>query len=361
MRAELEELGFAGVRTEDRRVYFDGTAEDLARANLWLRAADRVLIRLAEFACTSFDELYGGLHGIPWVDFLAPRAALTVAARSVKAKLSSVPAIQSVAKKAIIDAVSGTRSGGRVEETGPAYGVEVVLHEDRASVCLDTTGPGLHKRGYRTGAGEAPLRENLAAALVLLSRWDPRRPFADPFCGSGTIAIEAALLARRIAPGISRRFAAEEWPHIPPDTWRRAREDARAAERRDVALRIAASDRDGKILETARGNARKAGVADCIAFHRAEIQALDPTGEFGCMVCNPPYAERLGERREVEDLYRAMGRLHRRLDTWSIFVLTAHPEFQKFFGVRASKNRKLYNGNLKCYFYQYYGPLPRAL
>jgi putative N6-adenine-specific DNA methylase len=356
--AELAGLGFAGARAENGHVRFAGEPGDIARCNIGLRTADRLFVVLAEFAAGDFDALFEGVRGIDWKS-VAPRdAAIAVNARSAKSRLVSVPAIQSVAKKAIVASLTGGRPGARLPETGPGLDVEIWLAADRASVMLDATGEGLHKRGYRTGAGEAPLRETLAAALVLLSRWQPGRPFADPLCGSGTVAIEAALLGRGIAPGQNRRFAAESWPFVPAEVWRRAREEARAAERPREPLDIAASDRDGKVLDIARANAAKAGVADAIRFERRDVEAFVPSGDFGCIVTNPPYGERLGDLREAENLYRAMGRAFRRLDTWSVFVLTAHPEFPKHFGARSTKNRKLYNGNIRCWLYQYFGPLP---
>jgi putative N6-adenine-specific DNA methylase len=309
-----------------------------------------------------------------------------VSARSVKSRLTATPSVQSVSKKAIVDSIAGMRGntrggahgdaqdGGRgekrggmqggahpsarMQETGPHYDVEIAIHADRASVCLDTTGPGLHKRGYRLAAGEAPLRENLAAALVLLSRWDSDRPFADPLCGSGTIAIEAALMAANIAPGISRTFASEAWPLIPSTVWKEAREQARAEERRPAHIEIEGADRDGKIIRAAGENARAAGVAEMIRFRQAPIEAFSPAGDYGCIVCNPPYGLRLGEQKAVETLYRAMGVLFRGLPTWSLFALSAREDFQKLFGARASRNRKLYNGNVRCWYYQYFGPLP---
>jgi putative N6-adenine-specific DNA methylase len=263
-----------------------------------------------------------------------------------------------VSKKAIVDAISGGAAGARLAETGPRCTVEIALRGDRAAVCLDTTGPGLHKRGYRAARGEAPMRENLAAAIVLISRWDPSRPFADPVCGSGTIPIEAALIAANIAPGISRRFAAEEWSLFPAEAWRAAREEARSEERHDEACSIDASDRDPGMVEAARRNAARAGVGGLVRFRAAELARFEPRGTHGCMIANPPYGERLGAEREVEALYREMGALLARLDTWSLFVLTAHPGFETLVGRRATKNRKLYNGNLRCWLYQYFGPLP---
>jgi putative N6-adenine-specific DNA methylase len=358
VRTELEALGIAGARAEDRRVIFEGSPTDIARCNVCLRTADRVLVRLAEFPAAEFDSLYEGVRAVPWRDLLPGLPAVTVNARSAGSRLTAVPSIQSVAKKAIVDALSGGRASKRLEETGPAYDVELSLRDDTASVSLDTTGPGLHKRGYRRDAGEAPLRENLAAALVLLSRWNASRPFADPLCGSGTIAIEAALLAAGIAPGVSRTFAGEQWPLIPPAAWREARERARAEETRGVRPRIAGADRDGRVIEAAGRNAKAAGVADLVSFRAAPLEAFRAEGEYGCLVCNPPYGERIGSPSEVRELYRAMGKLYQRMPTWSLFALSAHEDFQKLFGARASRNRKLYNGNIRCWYYQYFGPLP---
>jgi putative N6-adenine-specific DNA methylase len=243
-------------------------------------------------------------------------------------------------------------------ETGAPVDVEVVLRADSASVCLDTTGPGLHRRGYRLEAGEAPLRENIAAALVILSRWDASRPFADPLCGAGTIAIEAALLGAGIAPGLGRSFAAEAWPLFPAEAWKSAREMARPDARKGVELSIRASDRDEKMVRAARRNAARAGVERMIRFDEAPLEAFVPHGDYGCLVCNPPYGERQGESQEVESLYRSMGTLFKGMPTWSLFALTAREDFPRFFGIRESRNRKLYNGSIRCWCYQYFGPLP---
>jgi putative N6-adenine-specific DNA methylase len=387
VRAELEGLGIAVERVEDRRVLFPATAAELARCNIGLRTADRVLIEAASFPAPDFDALYEGVRAAPWRELCAPFPAVTVNARSVKSRLTAVPALQSVAKKAIVDALQGSprvprghpaMHGGkrgvspgapsrglppqgvpRVPETGPHYDVELVLHADRASVCLDTTGQGLHKRGYRRQTGEAPLRENLAAALVLLSRWDPSRPFADPLCGSGTIPIEAAMIAARIAPGVARSFAAEEWPLIPARAWREARERARDEERRDTEVRISGSDRDAAVVEAASHNARSAGVAGMVRLCALPLSSFRAEGEYGCIVSNPPYGERLGDEAEAAELYRAMGELYRGLPTWSFFALSAREDFPRHFGSRASRNRKLYNGNIRCWYFQYFGPWAR--
>lgn len=361
---ELAALGFAQRAVGNGQVRFAGDALAIARCSIWLRAADRVFVALARFPAPDFDALFDGVRALDWWS-LAPRdAAITVNARSAASRLVSVPAVQSVAKRAIVASLTGGRPGARLPETGPRLDVEVWLSGDEASVMLDATGEGLHRRGYRTGAGEAPLRETLAAAMVLLSRWQPPRPFADPLCGSGTIAIEAALIGRGMAPGANRRFAAEDWPFVPREAWARAREEARAAARREAVdgreptLDIVASDRDGRVLDLARANAARAGVADAIRFERRDLESFAPSGDFGCIVTNPPYGERLGDVRGAERVYRALGRVFRRLPTWSLFALSPHPEFPRFFGLRSTKNRKLYNGDLRCWLYQYYGPLP---
>jgi putative N6-adenine-specific DNA methylase len=360
VRAELAALGIRESRAEDMRVTFEGTARDIARCNIALRTADRVLIRLADFPAADFDAVYEGVAAVDWRGLLAPDPLVVVQARSVKSRLTATPSLQSVTKKAILDALSGGRGAGgaRREEKGPRYDVELVVRADRATLSLDTTGQGLHKRGYRGEGGEAPLRENLAAALVLLSRWGPARPFADPLCGSGTIAIEAALLAANIAPGLGRGFAAESWPLIPEAVWREAREQAREEERRDVRPRITGSDRDPRMAAAAERNARAAGVADLVGFRAAPLGSWRPAGDYGCLVCNPPYGERLGTEKEAQDLYREMGELFRAAPTWSLFALSASGDFERHFGARSSRNRKLYNGNIRCWLYQYFGPAP---
>ncbi len=383
--AELAGLGFANPRVEDRRVRFSGEAADVVRANLWLRAADRVFIVLARFPATDFEQLFEGVRAAAWRELLPRGAAVRVTGRSAKSHLAAVPALQSVAKKAIVEALLGRpgghqgrkgdrpmpggrgRPGGggprqppayELDESGPEVTVDIELRGDRAEVLLDTSGEGLHKRGWRIATGGAPLRENLAAGLVLLSRWDPSRPFADPLCGSGTIAIEAALIGRRMAPGIRRQFAGELLPALPAALWRSGRDEARAAAQRDLMLEISGSDRDPAVLAFAQANAKEAGVLDTIRFHRRDIEGFEPAADYGGIVTNPPYALRLGDEREVEGLYRAMGRVYRRLPSWSWFVLTAHPGFTHFFGARESRNRKLYNGNVRCWLHEYFGPLP---
>lgn len=355
VRDEIQQLGIHGTRVEDRRVHFDATAREIARCNLWLRAADRVLVTLGQFAAPDFDALYQGVRAVPWGDWLVRDAAVNVEASSTRSRLTALPSLQSVAKKAIVDAVS---PGARMPETGPRYDVLVEVRGDQATVSLDTTGAGLHKRGYRRHAGDAPLRENLAAAMVMLSRWDPSRPFADPVCGSGTIVIEAALSAARIAPGLGREFAAESWPTFPSAAWSEERASAAEARVNGLDLRISGSDQDPAMVRAAQANAAAAGVADLVRFHAAPAASFSPGADHGCLVCNPPYGERLGTEQQAQELARELGRLHRALPTWSFFVLSAREDFPRFFGDRPSRNRKLYNGNLRCWLYQYFGPLP---
>ncbi len=357
--AELRALGLSRARSENGRVFFEGTPDDLARCSLWLRAADRLLVCLGEFPAADFDQLYEGMRAIPWADFLASAPRVVVTARSSRSALTATPSIQSVGKKAIMDCLSASRGAGRVDESGPLYPVDIALSRDKALVTMDASGEGMHKRGYRTEAGRAPLRETLAAGMVMLSRWEGSRPLADPLCGSGTIAIEAALIGAGIPPGAGRSFLAEQWPHLPAAAWSRAREEAASPGPRPQ-LRIRASDRDGRILAAAKRNAGRAGVAGLIRFSQEELADCRLEGQYGCIVTNPPYAERLGEKGEVERLYRTLGTVFRGLPTWSLFALSSHAGFDKLFGRPATRNRKLYNGNLRCYFYQYFGPLPRA-
>jgi putative N6-adenine-specific DNA methylase len=282
-----------------------------------------------------------------------------VVGRSVSSKLSSVKDCQSIVKKAVIESMKARHGIEQFPETGPLYKIEISILKDMATLTLDTTGQGLHKRGYREGAGEAPLRENLAAALVLLSRWSPDRILADPFCGSGTIPIEAAMIGNNIAPGLKRSFAAEKWPQMPRDVWDKARMDARR-QMKDLPFRILASDNDAKVLKKARENAVNAGVGDCIALQKLPFEEFRSRKKYGLIICNPPYGERMGDPEEIERIYRKMGEVFSGLDMWSFFILSAHPQFQAFFGKRAAGNRKLYNGGIKCYLYEYPGPRIKA-
>ncbi len=354
---ELRGLGYGHTAVENGSVTFSGNRRDIARCNVWLRCADRVLIRMARFEARDFGELFEGTRAIPWEDIIPAKGRMHVTGKSHKSTLFSVPDCQSIVKKAVVEAMRRRYSAARFEETGPLYRIEVALLKDVATITLDTTGPGLHKRGYRREKGEAPLRETLAAALVSLSRWKPGREFADPFCGSGTIAIEAGLIGRNMAPGVNRTFVSETWPDMGMGIWKEVREEARSAVS-DVRFRILASDVDGAVIRIAGQNAGRAGLADVVSFQKQGVGEFRSASRYGCIVCNPPYGERTARGAEVERVYRDMGDMFRRLRDWSLFTLTSHQDFERLFGQRAQKKRKLYNGKILCHLYQYLGPLP---
>jgi putative N6-adenine-specific DNA methylase len=355
---ELRKLGYSDLVVENGKVTFKGQERDIARCNLWLRCADRVLIKVAEFEARDFEELFQGTGRVGWSDIIPVDGKMHVTGKSVGSQLASVSDCQAIVKKAIVEAMKKKYRTDWFEETGPVHKIEVSLLKDKATLTIDTTGPGLHKRGYRTDTGQAPLRETLAAGLVLISRWNSDRILADPLCGSGTILIEAALIGKNIAPGLKRDFVSEGWGSIPGKVWDTAREEARHRIN-DSDFRILGSDSDGSVLTKARDNAVHAGVADFIAFQKMPVGELRSHKKYGYIICNPPYGLRMGEEGIVEDLYRSMGEMYRKLDSWSLFVLSAHPDFQKLFGKKADKNRKLYNGDIKCYYYQYTGGSPR--
>jgi putative N6-adenine-specific DNA methylase len=350
---ELRLLGYSDLVTENGRVSFNGDEKDIARCNIGLRVADRVLIEVAKFRATDFEELFQRTLKIKWEDFIPLKGKMHVVGKSTKSRLFSVRDCQSIVKKAIIEAMKRRYRDNSFEESGPVYKIEIALLNDTATLTIDTTGHGLHKRGYREGSGDAPLRETLAAGLVMLSRWNQAIVLADPFCGSGTIPIEAAMIGKNIAPGLKRTFASEEWDQIPKRVWDEERRNA-SARVKNPDFRILASDIDGYVLKKARVNAQNAGVADCISFQKLTVKDFRSSGKHGYLICNPPYGERTGNEKEVEEIYRAMGEAFQRLDSWSFFILTAHTGFERFFGKKADNNRKLYNGNIKCYYYQYH-------
>ncbi len=354
---ELKKLGFSDVSVDNGRVNFSGGAEEIVKANLWLRCSDRVLIRMGEFKALDFEELFQGTLAIEWENIIPLNGKIHVTGKSVKSKLFSVPDCQAIVKKAIVESMKRKYNQEWFEETGPVYKIEISILNDIASLTIDTSGAGLHKRGYRLQQGEAPLKETLAAAMVNLSRWRPERPFADPFCGSGTIAIEAAMLAKNIAPGLKRSFVSEEWTMIPQNLWIKCREEAQdLIVNREVE--IYASDHDKKVFDYALKNAKVAGVADSILFEKKPLSEFSSRKKYGCIVTNPPYGERMTMDSSLKDLYKDMGRVFAPLDSWSYFIITSFEEFEKYFGKKADKNRKLYNGKIKSYFYQYLGALP---
>lgn len=357
---ELKELGYQDTVTENGRVTFSGTLADICRCNLWLRTSDRVLIKMGEFKATTFDELFEGTKALPWQDWIPVHGEFPVEGRSHKSQLSSVPACQGIVKKAIVEKLKEKYHTEWFQENGPRYVIEVNLLNDVALLTLDTTGPALHKRGYRKLITEAPLKETMAAALILLSRWNqnPARPFYDPCCGSGTLPIEAAMIAWNIAPGLRRTFNSEAWPVLPEELWQEARDEAIDAVRDDIPLQIAGSDIDPKAIEVAEAAAKSAGLAKEISFQTLPVTRVRLEGEYGCMITNPPYGERLSEEKEVRKLIGQLGRLYVELPTWSFFAITPTKQFEHDFQRKADKRRKLFNGRIECQYLQFLGPLP---
>ncbi|MBN1589585.1 MAG: bifunctional 23S rRNA (guanine(2069)-N(7))-methyltransferase RlmK/23S rRNA (guanine(2445)-N(2))-methyltransferase RlmL [Pirellulales bacterium] len=355
---ELQALGYSTETIQAGRVLFHGDPAAFARANLWLRSADRVLLRLGTFEATDFGQLFDATHALPWHEWLPADACFPVSGRSIKSQLSSVPACQKIVKKAIVEKLRAAHAVETLDETGPRYSVEVALLDNRATLTLDTTGAGLHKRGYRKLVGRAPLKETLAAAMVLLSYWRPDRPLVDPFCGTGTIPIEAALIARDMAPGLSRSFAAESWPSLPAEIWETARQEARDRMKPAVPITILGTDTDDEALKLARYHAGEAGVDHDVQFTHRDFLDLTSKRDYGCVICNPPYGERIGEHDDLRELYRAMPEVLRRLKTWSHYILTSYPDFEQLIGQQADRRRKLYNGRIECTYYQFHGPKP---
>ncbi|MEG0371850.1 MAG: class I SAM-dependent RNA methyltransferase [Clostridium sp.] len=354
---ELKNLGYEDIKVENSKVEFKGDERDIARCNLWLRTADRVLIKVDEFKAESFEELFEGTKRTNWGDIIPEDGKMHIVGKSIKSKLFSVPDCQSIVKKAVVESMKTKYKTDWFSEEGPVYKIEVAILKDIVTLTIDTSGRGLHKRGYREGAGQAPLKETLAAALVLLSRWNPSRTLIDPLCGSGTILIEAALIGKNIAPGLKRDFVSETWPNIKKEVWDELRQEAKDLIN-DKEFKILGSDNDFRVLNTAKENIRLAGLEEYIYVQKLSVEELSSKKKYGCIITNPPYGERMGEIKEVNALYKQLGKIGRELDTWSVFIITSHPEFQKHYGKKATKNRKLYNGTLQCYYYQYFGPLP---
>ncbi len=354
---EIDALGLKRVETIDGRVLFEGEEKDVPRANINLRLAERVFIVLGRFHAESFSELFDGTYSLPWQEWIGKSDEFPVTGHSIKSKLTSIPDCQSIVKKAIVNKLSAEYGISWFEETGVKYKVEFFILKDEAMLMIDTSGTALHKRGYRPDAGAAPLRETLAAAIALTSRPKEDVLVWDPFCGSGTIAIEAAMIARKIAPGLKREFAAEKFPRIAPQMWQNTRDEASALEIKDSTFEVWASDIDEDILDVAYENALRAGVEENINIFCADARRIEkPAERRGTIVCNPPYGERMGEMREIEQLYREIGRNFKNFEPWHIYVITSCEYFEKLYGRRADKIRKLYNGMLPCNFYQFFKP-----
>ncbi len=354
---EIDALGLKRVETIDGRVLFEGEEKDIPRVNINLRLAERVFIVLGRFHAESFSELFDGTYSLPWHEWIGKTDEFPVTGHSIKSRLTSIPDCQSIVKKAVVNRLSAEYGITWFEETGVKYKVEFFILKDEAMLLIDTSGTALHKRGYRPDAGAAPLRETLAAAIALTARPKEDVLFWDPFCGSGTIAIEAAMIARRIAPGLHREFAAEKFPRIPQEMWDAARAEAAAFEIKDSKFEVRASDIDEDILDVAYENALRAGVEENINIFHADARRIEkPEGRRGTIVCNPPYGERMGEMREIEFLYKDIGRNFKSFEPWHIYVITSCEYFERLYGRRADKVRKLYNGMLPCNFYQFFKP-----
>ncbi|MBL1228427.1 class I SAM-dependent RNA methyltransferase [Enterococcus sp. BWB1-3] len=357
---ELRDLGIP-CQVENGRARFEGTQETIAVANLWLRTADRVKIVVGEFDAFSFDELFEKVKALPWEDYLPFDAEFPVAGKSIKSKLYSTPDCQAITKRAIVNRlreVYHRPASVPLPESGAFFQLEVALLKDHVMVTLDTTGPSLFKRGYRIDKGGAPLKENMAAALVMLTNWRKDRPFYDPVCGSGTLCIEAALIGHNIAPGFNREFAFEAWEWFDSAVIDKVRNEAEAQADYDVELDIAGSDINGRMIEIAKANAEEIGLGDSIQFKQLAVKDFSTTKDYGVMVANPPYGERLGEEEAVRELYKEMGEVFRPLKTWSKYILTSDLSFEQYYGAKATKKRKLYNGALRTDLFQYWGERP---
>ena len=350
---EMRRMQMQNVRVEDRRVFFEGTAADIARANLRCRMGERVMILLARFPVHSFEDLYQGVKKIPLEAFIGKEDAFPVKVYSLDSQLHSVPDCQAIAKKAAVDRLGAHYHLSWLPETGPVHQLRFSIMKDQCEIFLDTSGVSLHKRGYRAEANLAPLHETMAAAMVMLSRYRGRDFFWDPFCGSGTIPIEAALIALNRAPGLHRSFAAQQWDFLPPAIWQQAQEEAKDLEFRGD-YQILGSDLDPQNIALSQANAAKAGVGKWIRFQAADATKMSLPAERGVIVCNPPYGERMLEQKQAQQLVRAFGRHLRYADRWHKYVISSEPEFERYFGAPAAKRRKLYNGRLQCNIYMYF-------
>lgn len=352
---EVQELGYE-TTVENGRVLFEGDEKAIVKANLWLRTADRVKIVVGRFNATTFDELFEKTKSLPWENVIGAQGMFPVQGKSVKSKLFSVSDCQAIVKKAIVERLKHVYSiKGWIDESGSKYQVEVSLLKDEALLTIDTSGSGLHKRGYRLAQGEAPMKETLAAALVRLTNWSGETPFIDPFCGSGTLAIEAALIAQNIAPGFNRSFASEEWDIIPEGLYDQLRQEADEVALYDKEIDIVASDIDPRMVEIAKANAVEVGLGDIIKFTVQDVHDLVvPEGPIS-IIGNPPYGERIGERSEVEAMYKHLGEILNKNNQVSLYMLTSYKEFEPLVGTKATKRRKLFNGYIECTYYQYWG------
>jgi putative N6-adenine-specific DNA methylase len=360
LKKEILDLGYEISLVEDGRVTFIGDDEAICRANVFLRTAERVLLKAGSFKAETFEELFQGTRNIPWEDFIPEDGKFWVAkASSIKSKLFSPSDIQSIMKKAMVERLKNRYGVTWFPENGASYPLRVFLYKDMVTVGIDTSGESLHKRGYRTLTSKAPITETLAAALILLTPWNRDRILVDPFCGSGTFPIEAAMMAANMAPGMNRSFLAEEWRNvIKRKCWYEAMDEAGDLVEEDVQVDIQGYDVDGDIVKAARSNAQSAGVDHMIHFQQRPVSALSHPKKYGFIISNPPYGERIEEKENLPALYREIGERFAALDAWSMYLITSYEDAQKYIGRKADKNRKIYNGMLKTYFYQFMGPKP---
>ena len=360
LKREIQEIGYEISSVEDGRVSFYGDAEAICRANIFLRTAERILLKVGQFKAVTFEELFDRTRELPWEDYIPENGKFWVAkAASVKSKLFSPSDIQSIMKKAMVRRLQEKYHIKWFSEDGASYPVRVFLMKDMVTIGIDTTGVSLHKRGYREAAGKAPITETLAAALIMLTPWNRDRILVDPFCGSGTFPIEAAMLAANMAPGMNRSFLSEEWRNlIKRKCWYEAMDEANELVDTDIKVDIQGYDIDGDIVKAARFNAESAGVADMIHFQQRPVSALSHPKKYGFILTNPPYGERIEDKSNLPALYREIGERYAALDAWSMYLITSYEDAEKYIGRKADKNRKIYNGMMKTYFYQFMGPKP---
>lgn len=360
LKKEILELGYEISQVEDGRVTFLGDEDAVCRCNVFLRTAERILIKIGSFPATTFEELFQGTKALPWEDYIPKDGKFWVAkAASVKSKLFSPSDIQSIMKKAMVERLKGVYHMSWFEESGASFPIRVFLMKDVVTVGLDTTGESLHKRGYRKLKAKAPIAENLAAALIMLTPWNRDRILVDPFCGSGTIPIEAAMMAAGMAPGMNREFLSENWSHLlPRKLWYEVIDEANDLVDLSVKPDIQGYDLDGDMVAIARENAKLAGVDKLIHFQKRDVAELSHPKKYGFIITNPPYGERLEEKKNLPALYRTIGQRYQALDSWSMYLITAYDKAENDLGRKADKNRKIYNGMMKTYFYQYMGPRP---
>ena len=360
MKREILDLGYEVSQVEDGRVTFIGDAEAVCRANIFLRTTERILLKVGSFKAETFEELFQGTRAIPWEQYIPRDGKFWVAkASSIKSRLFSPSDIQSIMKKAMVERMKGAYGITWFPEDGASYPLRVFLYKDVVTVAMDTSGDSLHKRGYRTLTSKAPITETLAAALLMLTPWKPDRILVDPFCGSGTFPIEAAMMAANMAPGMNREFLAEEWKNlIPKKCWYEAMDEANDLVKDDISVDIQGYDIDGEIVRAARANAAAAGVDHLIHFQQMPVSQLSHPKKYGFLITNPPYGERIEDKKNLPELYKTIGERFAALDSWSAYIITAYEDTERYFGRKADKNRKIYNGMMKTYFYQFMGPKP---